>query len=263
VAWLFVLGWLLPAYTITGFDASAHAAEETVGAAERVPRGMVRAVAVSGLAGWIMLAAVVLAVPDLDAAAARGEYAFAWIMGAVLPPWLALVLNLGIVLTQYGCGLAALTSASRMAYAFARDGGLPGSRAWRWVCPQRQTPAVAVWGVAALVVLFSLSTPVYATITAVCTIFLYVSYMLPTALGAWAYGRSWTKMGPWNLGRWYRPLACVNVVGCGLLIAIGMQPPYDRAATIVAGALAALGAGWFLSERQRFQGPPAVRDDEV
>ena len=30
VAWLFLLGFLMPAYTVTGFDASAHAAEETV-----------------------------------------------------------------------------------------------------------------------------------------------------------------------------------------------------------------------------------------
>ena len=52
---LFALGALLPAYTITGFDASAHAAEETIGAAESVPRGIVRSVLVSGVAGWILL----------------------------------------------------------------------------------------------------------------------------------------------------------------------------------------------------------------
>jgi amino acid transporter len=258
LAWLFVLGFLLPAYTINGFDASAHAAEETISAAESVPRGMVRSVAVSGLAGWVLLSAVVLAVPNLDEAAARGEFSFAWIMRTVLPPALAFALNVGIALAQYGCGLAAMTSASRMAFAFARDGGLPGSRAWRWVSPTRKTPVFAVWGVAALVVGFTLSTRVYATITAVCTIFLYLSYMLPTALGAWAYGRRWTTMGPWNLGRWYRPLACINVIGCVLLIAVGMQPPYDRAATIVAGTLAVLAAAWFGSERRRFQGPPAV-----
>ncbi len=57
--WLFLLGFLLPAYTITGFDASAHAAEDPVGAACRVPRGIVRAVMVSGVAGWIMLCAAV------------------------------------------------------------------------------------------------------------------------------------------------------------------------------------------------------------
>ena len=48
-------------------------------------------------------------------------------------------------MAQYLCGLATVTSASRMAYAFARDGGLPFSSAVRWVCPRRRSPAVAIW----------------------------------------------------------------------------------------------------------------------
>src|SRR6185295_12614574 len=60
IGWLFALGSLLPAYTITGFDASAHTSEETVAAGVNVPRGIVRSVLVSGLFGWIMLCAIVL-----------------------------------------------------------------------------------------------------------------------------------------------------------------------------------------------------------
>jgi hypothetical protein len=63
-------------------------------------------------------------------------------------------------------------------------------------------------------------------------------------------------MGPWDLGRWYRPMAVVNVVGCLLLIAIGMQPPYDRAIWIVGGSLILLAMAWIGSERRRFPGPP-------
>ena len=142
---LFALGVLLPAYTITGFDASAHAAEETVGASASVPRGIVRSVLVSGVAGWVLLCAVVLAAPSLSDAAAQGEGAFLWIMTGVLPRALAVALCVGIVVAQYLCGLATVTSASRMAYAFARDGGLPFSAAVRWVCPRRRSPAVAIW----------------------------------------------------------------------------------------------------------------------
>src|SRR5205807_5945465 len=76
VAWAFALGLLLPAYTITGFDASAHASEETVGAAENVPRGIVRSVLVSGVFGWVMLCAVVLAMKDPAETAAAGDGAF-------------------------------------------------------------------------------------------------------------------------------------------------------------------------------------------
>lgn len=42
--WLFALGLLLPAYTLTGFDAAAQTAEETIDPRRNVPRGIVRAV---------------------------------------------------------------------------------------------------------------------------------------------------------------------------------------------------------------------------
>ncbi len=258
LAMLFALGLLLPAYTITGFDASAHTAEETRGAARQVPRGIVRSVMVSGVAGWIMLAAVVLAIDDIDRAAARGEGAFLFILDRALPGGLTVALAAGIALAQYLCGLATVTSASRMAFAFARDGGMPFSKVLRRVSPRRRTPSVAVWTVATAAVLFTLDTPVYATITAVCTIFLYISYVVPTGLGFVAYGRAWTAMGPWNIGRWYRPLAALAMAGCLGLIAIGMQPPNEKAAWVVGGVCVALGIAWFAFARRRFPGPPVV-----
>jgi amino acid transporter len=256
VTLLFAQGLLLPAYTITGFDASAHAAEETINAATNVPRSIVRSVLVSGIAGWILLSTVVLAAPSLPQAAAQGEKAFLSIIRSVLPGQLVMSLVVGIVVAQYLCGLAAVTSASRMAFAFARDGGLPWSCHVRWICPRRRSPAVAIWVVAIASVLFTLYTPVYATITAVCTIFLYISYVLPTALGAWTYGRTWTVTGPWKLGRWFRPLAVLSVAGCTGLIAIGMQPPHQQSAWVVGGTTVALLATWFGFARHHFHGPP-------
>ena len=126
---LFALGCCLPAYTITGFDASAHAAEETIGAAENVPRGIVRSVLVSGVAGWT---SAVRGGPGgtrrlrRGRAEARGRSCA--ILTERLPRPLAIGLVAAIVVAQYLCGLATVTSASRMAYAFARDGGLPFSR---------------------------------------------------------------------------------------------------------------------------------------
>ncbi len=105
---LFALGALLPAYTITGFDASAHAAEETVAAAHSVPRGIVRSVLVSGIAGWVFLAAVVVAAPSVAEAAGRGEGAFLWIVRQVIPRPLSTGLIIGIIVAQFLCGLATL-----------------------------------------------------------------------------------------------------------------------------------------------------------
>src|SRR5207248_8895781 len=98
---LFLLGLLLPAYTLTGFDASAHTAEETVGAAANVPRGMVRSVLVSGVFGWAMLGAVVLAMRDPAETASAGDGAFAHALFGAVPRGLAWALCGGAVVAQY------------------------------------------------------------------------------------------------------------------------------------------------------------------
>ena len=85
---------------------------------------------------------------------------------------------------------------------------------------------------------------------------LYVSYVLPTFLGLLAYGRRWTRMGPWQVGHWYRPLALVAVAGCVGLLVIGMQPPNEIAGWIVGGTVLGLLAGWWGGVRRIFPGPP-------
>jgi len=255
LAYLFALGLLLPAYTISGFDASAHVAEETQDATRRVPEAIVRAVMVSGVAGWALLSAVVLAAPSLEQAAAQGSGSFLWIVWSVLPAPLALAATDAVIVAQYLCGLATVTSASRMTFAFARDGGLPFSHSLKQVSHRTRTPGLAIWGVAGASVLFTVYTPVYSTITAVCTIFLYISYVLPAALGA-VHGGQALAGADWNLGRWYRPLAALSVVGCLALIAIGMQPPNQRALHVVGGMALVLVIAWYTFERRRFPGPP-------
>ena len=254
--WLFALGLLLPAYTITGFDASAHASEETIGAAQNVPRGIVRSVLVSGIFGWVMLIAIVLAMKDPNQSAQHGEKVFFVTLFDALPPIWAKVLCAGIVIAQYLCGLATVTSASRMTFAFARDGGLPFSSAMRAVSPRFRTPALAIWVCAIVSIAFTIYSPVYSTITAVCTVFLYISYVLPAALGMVALGRSWKTLGPWHLGAWFRPLAALSVIGCSLLIIIGMQPPNEKAAYVVPGMLVVLALYWFGMAKRTFPGPP-------
>jgi amino acid transporter len=258
VSYLFVLGLLLPAYTITGFDASAHTSEETVDAARNVPRAMLRAVFWSGLFGWLLLVAILLAMPDVEAGAAQGANVFFWTLERAMPRTPRLVFFAGICVSQFLCGLATLTSASRMAYAFARDGGLPFSGSLRKVSEKYRTPAASIWTVGLLSLAFTVYTPVYSTITVVCVIFLYVSYLIPIALGAVAYGGRWKQMGPWSIGNAYRPVAAVCVLGCLVIIFAGIQPPNDKALDFTLGALGLSAVAWWGFERRRFQGPPDV-----
>ncbi|MEK7689761.1 MAG: amino acid permease, partial [Bdellovibrionota bacterium] len=259
LGYLFLLGLLLPAYTITGFDASAHTSEETRDPSRNVPRGMIRSVLYSGIFGWLMLIAILLAAPSVEQAAGQGGNAFFWILEQVLPAPVRSLFYVGIVAAQYLCGLATLTSTSRMFYAFARDGGLPWSSRLKKVSTRFKTPATAIWVAALLSFGFTLYSPVYSTITVVCVIFLYVSYVLPIALGFFAHGRSWTRMGQWTIpGKWFKPVAVICVVGCGVIIYAGVQPPNDLALRITLGTLVLTSILWFGWERRRFQGPPSI-----
>jgi len=256
MTYLFLLGLLLPAFTITGFDASAHTAEETVGAARAIPKGMIHSVLWSGVFGWVMLIAIVLAAPNMDKAAGQGSNGFSWIMGEVVPSPARIALFALIGLSQYLCGLATVTSASRMVYAFARDGGLPWSSRLKQVNAKYRTPVSAIWMVSILAIAFTIYTPVYTTLAAVSAIFIYISYCLPVGAGLFVYRRSWTKMGPFNLRGWYPVIAAVCIVGCIALTYIGVQPPNEKALYVIIGSVVAAPIFWFGLERRRFAGPP-------
>ncbi len=157
VGFVFLLGLLQGVYTITGFDASAHTAEETRDAARAAPRGMLHAVFWSFVFGYVMLCAFVLALPSVEEGAKQGWNAFPWLMQqSGMPKILKDVLIIGIVIANYLCALAGLTSTSRMMYAFARDGGLPFSKALKHVSPKHRTPVNAIWWAAILCIVATL-----------------------------------------------------------------------------------------------------------
>lgn len=264
--WVFLLGLLLPIYTITGYDASAHTSEETVKAAHSVPRGMVSSVLWSALFGYIMLCAFVLMIPNMEEAAKQGWNVFFWAMDSQVHPVIKDLLYLAIFISQWLCGLATVTSASRMIFAFSRDGGLPASKALSRVSPKHRTPVAAIWTGSILSVLFvwgsSLvsigETPVYTIVVSCTVIFLFFSFAIPITLGLFAWGTTkWDKMGPWNLGEGvFKLFAVLSILAMILIFILGIQPPNEWALYITVGFLILTGIIWFGFESRRFKGPP-------
>lgn len=256
IAWLFFLAMLLPAYTITGFDGSAHAAEETVNASSAVPKAIMQAVIVSSISGYILLAVAILVINDPRHIAMQGDRAFVTIVEQSLPKLLQAPAFIAIVLSQYLCGMSVVTAASRMAFAFARDGGLPFSYFFKQVSPKTQVPANAIFLVCITAILFTLYSHLYDTIAAAATILLYLSYMLPILAGFFVHGRSWKNMGPWHLGIWFKPMALLSTIASVGIVCIGIQPPNEKAGYAVLAITIFLVAFWFIFARHRFQGPP-------
>jgi amino acid transporter len=264
--WIFALGLLMPIYTITGYDASAHTSEETLKAAYSVPRAMVMSVVWSAIFGLVFLVPFVLMLPDMDQAAAQGWNVWFWAFDQQVSSGIKELVYLVVLVAQLLCGLATVTSASRMIFAFSRDGGLPASGALSKVSPKYRTPVAAIWTAAVLSVLFvwgsSLisvaGTSAYTIVVSCTVIFLFLSFTFPIVLGLLAWGTPrWDKMGPWNLGRGVFTLfAVLSILSMILIIILGIQPPNDKALWIVIGFFVLTAVIWFAFEQRRFKGPP-------
>jgi amino acid transporter len=265
-AWVFALGLLLPIYTITGYDASAHTSEETVKAQISVPKGMVSSVLWASIFGYIMLCAFVLMIPNMDDAAKQGWNVFFWAMDMQVNPTLKMVLYIAIFISQWLCGLATVTSVSRMIFAFSRDKGLPGSSKLSKVSPKYRTPVSAIWTGSALSVVFVWGASLvsiggasaYAIVVSCTVIFLFLSFAVPIGLGLFAHGTpKWNKMGPWDLGPTrFKIVAILALISMVVMFVIGVQPPNDWALYITVGFLVLTAIVWLAFENRRFKGPP-------
>jgi amino acid transporter len=267
MGYLFLLCLLLPVYTITGYDASAHTSEETKNAAMSVPKGIVTAVFWSSIVGWIMICAITLAIPDLAVAASQGFGMFFATMDAILPSTLKTVLYIGILIAQFLCGLATVTSASRMLFAFSRDDGMPvGSKALASVSPKYRTPVNAIWTATVLCILYVLlamsikvaGTSIYVIVVNSTLVFLFLSFTIPLVAGLFAYGTSkWPNPGPWAMSSGtYKLVTVLSVVGMGIILFIAVAPPNERVLWVVLGFIALALVLWVLIENRRFEGPP-------
>lgn len=234
-AWLFMLGLLQAQWTYTGFDASAHMAEETLDPRRRAPWGMVMSVVVSGIFGYVLILSLAWAIPNISAVLGAKDAG-----GSPLPAVLAIVqFSLGTravaavlgltVLAMWFCGLAAVTSVSRSFYALARDNGMPFSSLWSKVSQRWKTPAAAIWLSAALAFGAVIYSGAYSVVTSISVVGFYLSYLIPVYLG-WRKKKSWAaKRGPWTLGNSSDTVNLLAILWTVLVCIIMVMPPNARA----------------------------------
>lgn len=266
-----LIGLLYPLFTITGFDASAHTAEETVNARDTVHKGMLHSVFWSIVFGFALICAMILAIPDTTAAAATGWSSFNNLfIAAILPSALGKLMLIGIIIANFCCALSAVTSTSRMIYAFARDDGLPASGLLKSVNPTYRTPIAAIWFTAIVaVVLTAVTTPLgaFAALSTGCAMYLYISYAMPVIAGFFAEGKTWTTYGKFRLGGLSKVFGIIIMIGTVLITiaghvfvpsagSFGEEGFVPGLIWYSVGYVVLLAVIWFAIENRRFKGPP-------
>src|ERR1043166_4261179 len=168
---LFVLALLQAQWTYTGYDASAHMAEETISARLSSAWGIVMSVAVSAVAGYVMLVVLTWCIPNGDVArAANDPYPVLYIVAANVAPIVSNAIAIVIGGAMWLCGVASVTSMARMWYAFARDDGMPGAAIIKRVSARTGAPVPAILLTSALSVAICLYAAAYSVVTSISTI---------------------------------------------------------------------------------------------
>ena len=184
---------------------------------------------------------------------------------------------------QFFCATSCMTSASRMTFAFSRDGAIPGSAIWRKLTSQR-VPANAVVMVAVISAIVTapaliqvnlgtaaapLIIPVaFYAVTSIAVIGLYLAFAIPIWL-RWRAGDRF-EHGVWSLGnhyKWLNPLALLWILLICILFLAPSVPQgipgktdfswdlANYAPLTVGGAFILFGGWWLISANRWFKGP--------
>jgi amino acid transporter len=279
VAGAFALSLLQAQWTYTGYDASAHVAEETVLARTASAWGVFMSVAVSAVAGYVVLVALTLKMSDpADVLANSGGYAVAYILGQNLGTAfgsLGSLLAIGVAIAMTFCGFSSIASAGRMLFAFSRDDGVPASRWLKHVSPRYRTPSNSVIAISVLswllIVLVYVLTkalggdPLFLIggITSVSTVLLYWAYGVVIYLGMQG-DQSWRSRQTWSLGRWSRPLGWISIIWIILFSPVFLFPfSLNPASWVIVLAFMVILAVYFFGwARSRFRGPVAQGSEQ-
>jgi amino acid transporter len=276
--WYYILptGLLLTMYTVTGYDASAHVAEETVDAERAAAQGIWQSVALSALIGWFVLLAITFAATNVTAINEAGGTSLSIFTTSMEKSWAETVILISTI-GQFFCGMACVTSCSRTFFAFSRDRATPGWQLWSRV-NSRGVPVAAVLGsvlLAGILTLPALSgnkagVPVaFFAVVSIGVIALYLAYVMPVFL-RWRKGDDF-KPGVWTLGKKYKWLNPIAVGWVGLTSIYFCLPFYGPAAVwwddqfdwnaanftplVLGGLLLAITIAWLLGMNKKYTGP--------
>lgn len=271
------LGLLTSIFSFTGYEASAHMAEETTNSRIVAPRGIILTCFATGLGGLILILAMLYSTPDVEYIL-NGPTESAAVNVFLLQcgdKW-AQALSWLTVYVLFFAGVSSVAVTGRITYALMRDKAFPQSEFWAQVHPTLQSPINAIMFVCIFdffLLLVPLAgdngTTAFASITGLTSIGFQVSYALPIALKL-IYQPDNFPLTPFNLGIWSRPLgvmSCLWLFGTSCFFFFPEESPVTSESmnwviVVVAGCFIFAAVNWQFNSQYTFKGPPRHKEHE-
>ena len=215
VTWF--IGLVQAAYGLTAFDACIHMVEELPNPAKSGPRIIWLSVLTGAVTGFIFLVVCLFCIQNYSDIV-DADYAFITLCQTVLGVNGAAVLLALFIINGIGQNLSLATTASRLTWSFARDGGIPFYRYFAKVDDKWRSPVRATWAqgaIAALIgVLYLFADTVLSAILSVSTIALTISYALPIVVLLIVGRDQLPETRSFNLGKYGVFCNVVGIVYC-------------------------------------------------
>jgi amino acid transporter len=174
---------------------------------------------IGGIMGWflqLVVAYTVLDIPSVIGSPLGQPWASYLVQ--VLPQNVALAILALTIICAFSMGQGCMVAASRVTFAYARDGCFPYSWWIKRVNTYTLTPVNAVWfnsciGSLLLLLMFG-GTAAIGAIFSVGAIAAYVAFTIPIFIRVFFVGDRF-RAGPWHLGKWSRP---VGAAACSFVL---------------------------------------------
>jgi urea carboxylase system permease len=226
----FIIGGIMSAYVMYGFDTAGTLAEETNDPRRKAPPAILRALAAAAFIGGALILLAILTVKNIHDPNI-GVLGLPYILKQALGSTVGKVFLVDSAIAITVCTLAVMASCIRLLFAMARDGRLPFGSAIARVSGTRRVPVVPALfvGICALGLLAVNigNQSAFLALTSVAIVMFYIAYLGVTGgmlvrrlRGQWPR----PEHGPYfSLGRW------------GLLV---------NAVAVAYGAVVAVNIGW-------------------
>lgn len=214
--WAWIASGLMAAYVMVGFGSAGELAEETKNPRRVAPKTIRQALTLSALGGGLLILGALMAAPSLTDGQ-LADLGLPYVLNTVLDsPWGTLLL-IDVAIAVLICTLAIQTAASRLMFSMARDGRLPASEHLAKVNERTGTPILPsiLVGVGCMVVLLVNvgNDAIFATLTSVCIILIYLAYLMVTGPLLYQRIKGWPNKRGAEYDAEGRPLFTLGTAG--------------------------------------------------
>ncbi|GAA5855217.1 hypothetical protein JCM5353_005045 [Sporobolomyces roseus] len=225
--WNFMLVYLSTSGVLTGWDASGHIAEETKNASIMSARGMFWSCAISGFMAFPLLILFLFCSPSLDDLfSIYSPQPFVNIYASAMGKGGGMVMSIVAIIGLFINTSLAITAASRLVFAIARDGILPGS-SWIGKVDKNGQPrnAIIFIGIIASILLCTIlpSSVAFTSLVSCGGVPTIAAYALIPALRL-IFTRGDFANAKWSNGRFSIPFCVIACVWNTFLLAVLFSP---------------------------------------